>query len=958
MRLAKPFLLAVMLLLTLPCAAPAGAPSSEPVLRIDTAMHTAPITSIAVDAGERFIVTGSLDKTVKLWELGTGRLIKTFRPPLGQGAEGKICAVAVSPDGRHIAAGGWTGYEWDESFSIYIFGRETGGLMARLTGLPDVINHLAYSRDGRYLAACLANNGIRVYRVGVSGGYHPVFEDKDYGGQSHGAAFDASGRLVTTSYDGHIRLYDRDFRLRHKRRTAGGGRPYGVAFSPDGRRIAVGFADTKNVDLYAGEDLSFIQALETGDIDNGYLSTVSFSPDGRSLLAGGGADKSINNERMTFIRRWETAGPGASTDIPAAKNTITGIIPLKRGGVVFASGEPSFGLTDRAGRPYYIKRPDKADFRDNLKGFSLSYDGAAVGFGYEQFGKSPARFDMGSLSLTPSPPGAGLTPPLTEGKRLKVTDWRNNFHPKLNGKDIELKQYERSRSLALLPGEGGFVLGTEWYLRLYDGNGGLKWRVDVPSAVWGVNVSGDGRLVAAAIGDGTIRWYRVEDGKELLAFFPHGDRKRWVLWTPRGYYASSPGAEELVGWHMNNGADKEADFFPASRFRGRFFRPDVIARVLTTRDEEEAVALADAESGRKRVEASVKDILPPVVTILSPPDGARITTRELTVRYSLRNPSGEPVTNIKVLLDGRPVSGRRGVKITGRDGGEGELQVTMPARDTELSLIAENRFAAGVPATVRLHWGGAREDGFVVKPKLYILAVGVSRYKDEALRLSFAHKDAADFADAMLTQRGKLYGDVKVKLLKDEGATKEEILDGLEWLQRETTSKDIAMLFLAGHGVNDSAGIYYFLPQNADLDRLKRTAVPFSDIKNTVSSLAGKVAMFVDTCHAGGVMGKRAVTDITGVINELTGAENGVVVFASSTGRQYSLEDPRWGNGAFTRAVIEGLKGRADLLGKGKITVNMLDAFVAERVKELTGGRQTPVTTKPNTVPDFPIAVR
>ncbi len=132
----------------------------------------------------------------------------------------------------------------------------------------------------------------------------------------------------------------------------------------------------------------------------------------------------------------------------------------------------------------------------------------------------------------------------------------------------------------------------------------------------------------------------------------------------------------------------------------------------------------------------------------------------------------------------------------------------------------------------------------------------------------------------------------------------------------------------------------------------------FSDIKNTVSSIAGKVAMFVDTCHSGGVMGKRAITDITGVINELTSAENGVVVFASSTGRQYSLEDPQWQNGAFTKAVIEGIAGKADLLGKGKITVNMLDAFIAERVKEITNGKQTPVTTKPNTVPDFPIAVR
>ena len=132
----------------------------------------------------------------------------------------------------------------------------------------------------------------------------------------------------------------------------------------------------------------------------------------------------------------------------------------------------------------------------------------------------------------------------------------------------------------------------------------------------------------------------------------------------------------------------------------------------------------------------------------------------------------------------------------------------------------------------------------------------------------------------------------------------------------------------------------------------------FSEIKNTVSSIAGKVAMFVDTCHSGGVMGKRAITDITGVINELTSAENGVVVFASSTGRQYSLEDPQWQNGAFTKAVIEGIAGKADLLGKGKITVNMLDAFIAERVKEITKGKQTPVTTKPVTVPDFPIAVR
>jgi hypothetical protein len=77
-----------------------------------------------------------------------------------------------------------------------------------------------------------------------------------------------------------------------------------------------------------------------------------------------------------------------------------------------------------------------------------------------------------------------------------------------------------------------------------------------------------------AFGDGTIRWCRYSDGRELAAFFLNADQRRWVLWTPSGYYDASPGGEELIGWHVNNGPDKEADFFPASRFRSLKYRPD------------------------------------------------------------------------------------------------------------------------------------------------------------------------------------------------------------------------------------------------------------------------------------------------------------------------------------------------------------------------------------------------
>jgi uncharacterized caspase-like protein len=318
------------------------------------------------------------------------------------------------------------------------------------------------------------------------------------------------------------------------------------------------------------------------------------------------------------------------------------------------------------------------------------------------------------------------------------------------------------------------------------------------------------------------------------------------------------------------------------------------------------------------------------------------------------------VTNVKVLVDGRPIGRGLTIKEIQKDQDIQATKVPIPEKDAEISIIAENRNAASEPATVSLKWSKkVKEDEFIIKPKLYVLAIGVSKYEDKNLTLQFAAKDAKDFAESLLKEKGGLYRDVVVKVLTDEKATKDEIIDGFEWISKETTSNDVAMVFLAGHGINDSGGVYYFLPVNANLERLRRTGVPFTEMKNTVTSLAGKTILFIDTCHAGNVMGARAVApDITGIVNELASAENGAVVFASSTGKQYSFEDPTWGNGAFTKAAVEGIEGKADYTGKGKITINMLDLYISERVKELTKGKQTPATAKPQTVPDFPLVLK
>src|SRR4051794_23159857 len=80
----------------------------EPLFRIETGGHGAPILHAGVDGAGRVLVTGSLDKTLRVWELPSGKAVRVLRPPTGPGNLGKVYAVAVSPDGRTIAAGNWS----------------------------------------------------------------------------------------------------------------------------------------------------------------------------------------------------------------------------------------------------------------------------------------------------------------------------------------------------------------------------------------------------------------------------------------------------------------------------------------------------------------------------------------------------------------------------------------------------------------------------------------------------------------------------------------------------------------------------------------------------------------------------------------------------------------------------------------------------------------------------------
>lgn len=965
----------------LACPAYAEEIPSDPILRIETGMHSATIRRIGVDQAGRWLLTASDDKTARLWDVQTGHLLHTYRPPIGAGDEGKLYAGALSPDGRWVAVGGWTKLGSDSGDTVYLFDRASSRLQQRLSGLPNVITYLAFSPDGAWLAAGLGgNNGIRLWRAD-QGVWATAGEDRDYGGQVYGLDFFAAGntlRLAASSLDGDLRLYrveparaEGGLRRLARAPAPGGRQPYALRFSPDGRRLAVGYVDQARVDVLDAEDLRLDFTPDLAGVSGGNLGSVAWAGGregareennrGLNLLAGGRWQP--ENGQLP-LRVWPDAGRGRGQTWPAGQNTLMDLAPVRAGplagATAWAASDPAWGVLDAQGQTRLHLHPAIANFRDNWKGFQISADGRRVRFGYEQWGNSPALFDLAERRFLPADESSTLAAPRTTG--LDIQGWKYTTTPTLAGQPLKLQQYEMSRSLAIAADARRFVLGTEWSLRLFDAQGQKQWQQPAPGVVWGVNLPAERPLVVAAYDDGTIRWHRLSDGQELLAFFPHADRKRWVLWTPSGYYAASPGGEDLIGWHVNRGKDQAADFYPASRFRDRFYRPDVVQKVLTTLDEGEALRLADAEAGRiKAVKKGIQDILPPTVTILSPAEGETVGGDSITLRYSVRTAKDAPMTGFALRINGQRLPDLRDIVVDKAEGGEQVHEVRVPLEGTEnlISLTARNRHNESAASLLRVYRKVAAPAGAAPKPKLYVLAVGVGDYEKVRPRLKYPAKDAQDFAEVMKRQAGGLYREVEVKLLTDAKATKDEILDGLEWLQKQVTGRDMGMMFLAGHGVNDPTGIFYYLPVNTDPNRLKRTGLVYTDIKNTLSALAGKAVFFVDACHSGNVLGegRRGNTDLTAVVNELASAENGVVVFSSSTGREYSLEYPSWENGAFTKALVEGLSGKAAEPKSGRVTHAMLDFYVSERVKELTKGQQHPVKQNPKGVPDFPLAV-
>jgi len=942
-----------------------AAAADKPRLVVDAGGHTARVNGLVFTKDGKYLVSAGNDKAIRIWDLASGQTVRTIRGWIGVGHEGNIYALALSPDNRYLAVGGWMGqptvhggrggsYEsYEKVNAIRIFDFQTGELLKTLEGNDGVANQLAFTSDKNYLISGGPFGKICVWLVTPE----QMKRVHSFGQHKRGIEEIAISAVDTTvaslSFDGSMKIWDAATGLLIR----GIGRQKRIAASPDGRYL-ISLTDDNRLLAWNFKDGEFVRELTRieGDVDS-----ISYIANGtRLLVIGAGQSKVLaadSGEIITTLK--DITEQITTTAIATDGNFIAGALKESNGISIWNLGNGSLvKKLGAGGLPFYA--------------VGFSKDGRAIAFGRElnENGlnnrgplQSAFRFAQGDSYQVSFESRINVQ---SEFTRAKDTSGDLAIRPKESAANVleiiksgrisgEIKTGNDFSCYTLTADGRYIVVGTyEGNLEVYKTESprlaflfGRKDQdlVGHEGSVWAVAASPDNRTVISASADHTLRLWDIESGTNILTMFVGPDNE-WVAWTPEGYYTSSLNGDRYLGWHASRGTSKNADYYQAAQFQKQYYRPGVVAQYLKSRDIKVAIQQESLSAGRplpppepeitSGPAIDVTTIVPPVVYFITPEDvESAVDDEYLVVRAVAKAAENTlPVSQIQVFINGTEVRSKK----DSRQELEVDVRVQLQSGQNELLVVAQNEKASSRPVTRKIFYTGKNQKNAL--PNLRILAIGVSKYQHPDFTLKFADKDAIDVAAIFKAQENLhlVINKVYSKTILNEQATRAAIIEGLDWLTNpnEVRSGDLILLFLSGHG-GISRDNYYFYTYNHDpQSNPERDDIRWNILVDGLTRVPGtKPILFVDTCRAGAATG--GVQGLTQALKELRINHPGVFFFAASSSDENSLEIDSLQHGAFTYFLLEGLRGEADkMLTDRLIYVDELGNWI--RAKQGTYG--------------------
>jgi WD40 repeat protein len=852
-----------------------------------TLQHTAPVHALTFSPNGQTLATGDHNGTVELWDARTRQLKKTLRSQ-----EHYVCRLVFAPDGQTLAIGSLDG-------TARLWSISSGQQQAALRGHSGhFVSALAFSPDGTTLA--MATRDLRSHEVRLwdarSGQLRAVLQGHTDAVKR--LAFSPDGKtLATGSADHTARLWDAHTGQLVATLQGHMGWVAALAFSPDGQTLVTGDYPDRYEILYG--PVAFL-AVRLWNARTGQLqgtlrdacSPLAFSPDGKTLATGSTMPAASTGD----VRLWDLPNGRLKVNLRHPRNLRVSALAFSPDGKLLATGSGGGSLDAGSGEARLW------DARTGqLKAILPAHTFRVLTLDFSSDSKMLASQDR---------TGKVLLWDVSTGKRIRMTPHvrLTTFAP-APGVRVETAVETRARPIARPVSFAGAGVS------LHDPHDGrvLATLLLLPEVV-----------VAAATASPVAVGLTQTKGDAVAA--PVGTGGEWFVATPEGYFDCSANAPQFVKWNVSG------VLYPAERYLRRFRRPDLLRKAL--------------HGERITAPALSADDLPPAVRFVDLKSGDPAPSDPLTVTVEARD--DRDVKEVELLVNGRPLSPEqaRPIEISAKPieisakaavpryrlAKRFTFRVPLPLGAPEIHVRAvayDSSDLGSDPIEIVLQRAGAQP----VAGRLFVLAVGVSRYRNAASEgfpsLRFPAADARAIAERFQREGRPLYEAVQVRTLTDEEATAAKVRAGLEWLQRSVRPGqiDTVVIFLSGHGISVD-GRYYFATHELDVKNVASTSLSGRELREALGGAlrAKAVFLFVDTCHAGGLRGRN--DDLALEVGE------GVYLLASSGAKEYAYESEQWGHGAFTLALLRALD-RRELASDGMIRFNALAYAVPEEVAAL-----------------------
>ena len=708
-----------------------------------------------------------------------------------------------------------------------------------------------------------------------------------------------------------------------------------VTFSPDGSKLLYGYGGSQVQPLAGG----LVRLADNAVVASyaGHLDTVlcsAFSPDGKYALLGDCDD---------HICVWEAE---------------TGRLAVR----LRSEGWPIYGT-----------------------GFSP--DGRTIGFGYSHLpGSSVAATNPITRAFTLDRLSFCARSRITRTSRAQA-QWGNLIIHRESHDLVTVSQFGRQiaryggpnlsiHSRTLLPGNRA-AIGLEQSVVVFDALTGrpiyrLPGHLD---AVWAVTPSPDQKHLLTGSDDETLQIWNLERYEHTLSLFFAGDD--WVAWTPQGYYAASPGGENLMGWHVQRGFNQLATFYPASRFRKRFYRPELIRRVLSAGGSMQALKQLEGMDGGEAKIVDIKQNLPPQVTVtVTPPEDASAPDAKCQIQVAATPQAGDSIRSLKLLVDGRP----------GPETRDDDVLTPAPTPDTvateqqsritwELALSpGPHRFVAkadsersiGLSDPVDATIGAAAAN----RPRLLVLAVGVSGNQRPDLRRTFASVDAQAIGNALNNQPMRQFSDIQVRIVIDPLVTRFNLEEGFRWLQQTMTADDVGIVYFAGYVLRDQQDTLYFQHQESRIGD-PAAGMPDRTLLDYLRRTAGNLLLVLDVVERdedaqnnplaptpGPTPGSYERLSTSDLVRSLASEDYGVAVLAMTSRSETAGDAVVPSHSPFAQSILDGISGKAEANSDSVIDFKELINFVRTDIKARSTNSSGLATAVPALVKAFPIVRR